>query len=522
MKKKLVSSALAATLMLSLIPISGLAAQTESNSGDPNVTRLTREQILRLLEDHPLNMPYEDEKIFDEMPVSQPPYAPGRVKTQWLQAAAGRLNVMRRLAALPPVELSMELSEEAQYGAVICEVVGMDHHPAKPADMSEEFYEIAYGATSSSNLGSGYSLTGVVDGWMDDSDSRNIGRLGHRRWLLNPVLGKIGFGYAGSMTSGKVFDTSGSGCDYQLIAWPASGHFPVELMEGQCAWSVTLNPDRYGFPHPDQIQVKLVRESDGKTWVFSKADMTQEGEKFFNVNGDGYGVSNCIVFRPDGVEQYSGTYRVEITGLTDAKGQPSDPISYQVTFFDTEDVYPEEHFQDVDSEGDRWQMVHPDYFAIPVRWALSHQITKGTSETAFSPDMICSRGEIITFLWRAAGSPEPQGSGAFSDVGEGLYYSKAVSWAAENGLEQGGTFSPDAPCTREMAMEFMWKLAGSPKAEQKIKFQDVAETADYAPAVSWAVEQGITTGTSETTFSPEQTCTRAQIVTFLYRNATTL
>lgn len=151
------------------------------------------------------------------------------------------------------------------------------------------------------------------------------------------------------------------------------------------------------------------------------------------------------------------------------------------------------------------------WYAEPVAWAVEESITNGTSDTAFSPNSTCTRGQIITFLWRAAGSPEPSGTAAFTDVTADAYYAKATAWAAEKGMADGETFAPADPCTREMAVEFMWKYAGSPDAADA-SFTDV--TSD---AVNWAVAEGVTNGTTDTTFSPDSTCTRGQIVTFLYR-----
>ena len=152
-----------------------------------------------------------------------------------------------------------------------------------------------------------------------------------------------------------------------------------------------------------------------------------------------------------------------------------------------------------------------EYYAEPVAWAVEKGITAGTSDTTFSPDETCTRAQIITFLWRAAGSPEPQSAGVFSDVAQDAYYAKATAWAAENGMSDGSTFAPEDPCTRQMAVEFMWKHAGSPDAAAA-SFTDVS-----SDAVDWALANGVTSGTSDTTFSPNDTCTRAQIVTFLYR-----
>ena len=151
------------------------------------------------------------------------------------------------------------------------------------------------------------------------------------------------------------------------------------------------------------------------------------------------------------------------------------------------------------------------YYADAVAWAVKEGITNGTTATTFSPNQTCTRGQIITFLWRAAGAPNRGIDDNFTDVADSAYYAYATRWAKENGLASGDTFSPNAPCTREMAVEFMWRYSGSPSAPDA-GFTDV--TSD---AVDWAVDAGVTNGTSDTTFSPERTCTRGQIVTFLYR-----
>lgn len=157
-----------------------------------------------------------------------------------------------------------------------------------------------------------------------------------------------------------------------------------------------------------------------------------------------------------------------------------------------------------------------DYFAEPVLWAVEKGITAGTSETTFSPNENCSVAQILSFLWRANGSPKPTTANAFSDVKSGDYYADAAAWAYEKGMVSGSTFGGNTPCTRSMAVTYMWKAAGSPSAEAA-SFTDVPANADYAQAVAWAVEQGVTAGTSTTTFSPDSICTRGQIVTFLYR-----
>ena len=157
------------------------------------------------------------------------------------------------------------------------------------------------------------------------------------------------------------------------------------------------------------------------------------------------------------------------------------------------------------------------YYFDAVKWAVSKGITKGTSATTFSPDLTCSRSQIITFLWRASGSPEPKGSGSAADVSADAYYAKAVQWAEENNIAYPGSFKPNGPCTRFMAVEFIWKQAGMPQGSPSAGFTDVPEGPEFTQAVNWAVATGVTKGTSATTFSPDKICTRGQIATFLYR-----
>ena len=161
------------------------------------------------------------------------------------------------------------------------------------------------------------------------------------------------------------------------------------------------------------------------------------------------------------------------------------------------------------------------YYYDAVLWAVEQKITSGTSATTFSPDASCTRAQMVTFLWRAAGSPKVEnGKNPFTDVKADAYYYDAVLWAVEKGVTSGTsatTFSPDATVTRGQTVTFLYRNAGSPEVSGTMPFTDVEADAYYAKAVRWAVQQKITTGTSETTFSPMSDCTRGQIVTFLYR-----
>ena len=159
------------------------------------------------------------------------------------------------------------------------------------------------------------------------------------------------------------------------------------------------------------------------------------------------------------------------------------------------------------------------YFYEAVKWAVDKGITNGLSDTMFGPYESCTRAQIVTFLWRAAGSPEPKTASSFTDVPANAYYAKAVAWAVENGITNGmteTTFAPNATCTRGQSVTFLYRaLKGT--ASGSANFTDVKSDAFYADAINWAVANNVTNGTSNTTFSPNADCTRAEIVTFLYR-----
>ena len=161
------------------------------------------------------------------------------------------------------------------------------------------------------------------------------------------------------------------------------------------------------------------------------------------------------------------------------------------------------------------------YYEEAVLWAVDKGITKGTDTTHFSPNGICTRAQAVTFLWRAAGSPAAKsGAMPFTDVKAGSYYETAVLWAVENGITKGTTattFSPEQNCSRAQIVTFLWRSEKSPAAGTVNPFNDVKASAYYADAVLWAVKKDVTKGTTATTFSPNDNCTRAQIVTFLYR-----
>ena len=243
---------------------------------------------------------------------------------------------------------------------------------------------------------------------------------------------------------------------------------------------------------------------------------------------------------PASGSEYSGNFswNLDGSGLTDPEGyanmsaaeiladlfgenteQPSVPV---IPSQPSTPVRPSQPSQPEQPSQKGFNDVKPgDYFYDAVNWAVEKGITTGTSATTFSPNASCTRAQIVTFLWRASGSPEPKtASNPFTDVAANAYYCKAVLWAVENGITTGTsatTFSPDAPCTRAQGVTFLWRANGSKTASAAASFTDVASDAYYAPAVAWAAEQNVTGGVGNGLFSPDTTCTRAQIVSMLYR-----
>ena len=218
-------------------------------------------------------------------------------------------------------------------------------------------------------------------------------------------------------------------------------------------------------------------------------------------------------------------YVLETLTVTDASGKkldlknlgngkysftmPASKVEVKATFMEDNTML--NYFVDVPASA---------YYYDAVLWAAEQGITGGTDATHFSPDGVCTRAQAVTFLWRAAGSPVVNYAMNMSDVPEGAYYTEAVRWALSEGITVGTsstTFSPDLNCSRAQIVTFLWRSEKSPAAGSVNPFTDVSTDAYYADAVLWAVKESVTSGTTATTFSPNTNCTRAQIVTFIYR-----
>jgi putative cell wall-binding protein len=234
-------------------------------------------------------------------PSIEAPYATGTANAAFLNDGLGVINFARFLAGVPSdVTLDATRNLDAQHGAVLLAASTFSHTPPKPIDMSTAFYDRALGATQSSNIGHGLTTSEAFQlSCLADSDTGNISRLGHRRWLLNPQMLNAGIGYAEARHDTYVFDRSRTAqVAYSAIAYPSAGPFPVDggFFSSVTPWSITLNPARYDWDSTGHV-VTLRRVADGRTWTFNASDTNASGE-FFNFDTGGYGVSNAFVFRP--------------------------------------------------------------------------------------------------------------------------------------------------------------------------------------------------------------------------------
>lgn len=261
--------------------------------------------------------------------------------------------------------------------------------------------------------------------------------------------------------------------------------------------------------------------SSSSTTYVPSVDAGHNGDVTVSPSRPSSGQTVTITVDPD------AGYELDDLTVTDARGnvvkvtdngdgtysftQPSSKVTIKATFAEIQDE-PTLAFVDVPES---------DYYYDAVLWAVENGVTNGTSATTFSPDADVSRAQMVTFLWRAAGSPEPQSSvNPFTDVSSSAYYYDAVLWAVENGITNGTsgtTFSPESAVSRAQAVTFLWRSASSPAASG-VSFDDVADEAYYAQAVAWAAQAGITNGTGGNNFSPDLIVSRAQAVTFLYRH----
>ncbi len=531
MRKRLLSVLLAVLMLCSLAP-GALAADV-----GPDTALHSKGDIARYMAR--IDYQTDEEDTFAAAPDCRvPPYSAGKISDKTRADALAILNTIRYIAGLPAVTSDAGYEAYAQAAALVNAVNdGISHYPEKPAQISDELYRQGYYGAYNANLSYGRKnlYQAVVFGWMGDNSSQaNLDTVGHRRWALSPAMAKTGFGivpledpdgYRYTVSAMYVTDFGRTNAPETVVAWPAR-YTPYQFFSPYAPWSVSVDAQL----NPDAVSVTLQRESDGRTWRFSNAG----SDGHFSINTDEIGGMPCIIFMPDeGMEamedgscvpgdRYTVTvtgalprtirYTVEFFDPAEAMDDPAAPVTPTPTPAKPEVKNP---FTDVKTGA---------FYYDPVLWAVNHdpQITNGTSPTMFSPEATCTRGQVVTFLWRAMNCPEPKSTkNPFTDVKPGDYFYKAVLWAAENGITTGTSktaFSPNQPCTRAHVVTFLWRAHQMPAAGKTNPFKDVAAGQYYTDAVLWAVSKNITNGIDATHFGPNNPCTRGQIVTFLHRD----
>ena len=442
-----------------------------------------------------------DQPVYAAEPSVSEPYAIGTLSGPYLDTGLQYLNFLRGLAGLEPAALSDHLCVQAQYGSVLLAANdSLTHTPEKPAGMESSFYRMGANACASSNLSMrfGYQhdtlLQNALQGHMDEDSPLNRLHLGHRRWLLEPRLGKTGFGLATSSTGKQyitvpVSDSTGSGSVPAEVCWPAAGPFPNNVFSPGTPWSVSLDPAVYRTPDETRLQVTVTRLSDGAVFtpatLDGQAQLNREGT-YLLVSSHAYGTGLCISFSIGrgalGAGCYLGDYTVSIAGLQTRDGVET-TLAYTVRFFDAEGP------------------------SAPSVWALEEVLRAG--ELGLVPDDLTdlyqrpvTRLEFCRLamqtLRQATGLDNAGLLDAFALPGPAPVFSDCadpeVLAAAAIGAVRGmgdGTFRPGGSITRQDAAVLLWQTACAASLDTSVSgsllYADGALIAPYArSAVQWA------------------------------------
>lgn len=532
MKKRLLAGLLCACVCLGLLAVPALAAEEEAaylQSGSLGMVKLSKEEIAQLLSANPLGF---SGSAMAQPPSLTAPYDQGVVSGDALNAALARFNALRWLAGLPGVKLDEDLNRRAQYGAALLAATGtLTHHPEKPADMDEHFYQLGHNAASSSNIyqGTNATLPQAVEAFFDDSDAGNLPSLGHRRWMLNPTMSKTGMGFCpSSFTYGTLnynfatlwaFDRESPGVGYDFIGWPASGNFPSTLFHKDQAWSVTLDPARYAVPALSQLRVSIRREGDGKVWTLSGTEGYTPADQgpYLGVDQGNYGVANAIIFRPElDTSSYQGVYTVSIQGVRTVQGMDV-TFAYQVDFFDPGQTgstpapapqpgQPLTLFSDVAAGS---------WYEEAVAYATQKALFNGVGGDRFDPDGPMTRAMVMTVLARLDGEDTTPQYLETWDI-------RGRRWAVTNRVSDG--LDPDKAITLEELATMLYRYAQLRYDAQAAHNYHLPGMPDgnsvsswAAEAANWAVDEGILIGDQSKKLNPQRTATRAQVAIILQR-----
>ena len=320
----------------------------------------------------------------------------------------------------------------------------------------------------------------------------------------------------------------------EILPWTGDGcgiHYTMRFaVTEETVHHISVGNSLYNVNNADPIEDPILEDRWCKITVDDGRVFQPEYADYFYKQPipEGIAIGHTITIevwqRATTMQDYMNPQILCYSVLHPTVGTPS-KLVYGVLVFDDSQgklVYLDESFYpsepDPDIVGQFTDVFVSDYYADPVRWAIEKEITTGTTETTFPPGSTCTNAQMLTSLWRAYGCPEAAIENPFSNLTGDEYYYEAALWAYEKGMVSAPVFDAGASCTRSATVRYLWQAAGQPAPSSLSSFADVPADADYATAVSWAVEQDITNGTSDTEFSPDQICSRGQIVTFLYRN----
>ena len=465
------------------------------------------------------------ERIYMEQPSLKVPYSVGKIKPEYIEDGIRAVNFVRYLSGLPDdVVADGALVEQEQAGALINAVnQKMSHYPSMPSGMESSLFMLGSEGTKTSNLyyGSRTFYANVL-GYMSDRGKTNIDRVGHRRWILNPQMKKTMFGmvfadnkvpHATMYAMNK--DRSASEVQYEYIAWPSAGYFPQDIFDVNDPWSVSLNPEKYDRNRTENIKVNMTRVRDGKEWSFDGNDKDTSG-KYFNVQTSYYGVPFAIIFRPDGIGQFThdDVFNIQIKGLYGVGGQEAQ-VEFSTTFFKM------------------MPRLLPRY-DIEIRKGETLQM--GLSEGSQKSGNTFNSGDssIVTIdmngqvkgiakgsTWISVNDYFDLNSIVYITVTDGPVEKKVSNWAlAEYNKAKGNGIigwpfdhSYQKPISRvhftEMSVHMIETMLGrdlyADVAEVNSPFKDEDNW-----VVTWANRNGIINGTSAETFSPSSTITREQ------------
>jgi len=475
--------------------------------------------------------------IYEQRPVLTVPYAGGKLKSEYIQDGIRAVNFVRYLAGLPDdIEPDWDLQQQQQAAALVNAVNDkLTHTPSRPPEMEEDLFDLGYKGAGSSNLYAGDpTLYSNVLGYMSDSDTSNIDRVGHRRWILNPAMKKTMFGFV-QLKSEQLYpyasmyafnrDRPKADVAYDYVSWPSAGYFPRELFMPQDAWSVSLNPDLYDNKQTTGIRVVLTRTRDQKTWNFQGLDKDKEG-RYMNVETSGFGIPFCIIFRPDKLSWTDGDdqFSVRITGLYDKEGQAAE-VNFNTTFFQMTPV--------VTARAKEMRLVQGEQ--IQLSTSLQQGAEEVSAEGAFS--FASENAAIAAVDGKGLVKAESIGQtrillksyfqdnqAIFVDVVKPDKAKQVSAWALADyrKAKSNGIISSffdesyQEPISRYrfavMAALLCENILNKPLDTTETPFKDIDDA-----YISKAVHAGIIAGTSPGTFSPDRTITRQEAAVMLIR-----